>query len=103
MEVPEELARRIALFRRTGLIFRDADELFTETGWLQVMLGQRIEPAHYHSLADDLEDAKLQAFLSDIRTLVARAVERLPSHDDFVARTCAPPRGPADVDKRVNA
>ena len=103
MEVPEELARRIALFRRTGLIFREADELFTETGWLQVMLGQRIEPAHYHPLADDLEDAKLQAFLSDIRTLVARAVERLPSHDDFVARTCAPPRAPADVDKRVNA
>jgi tryptophan halogenase len=88
--VPHELARRIELFHRTGLIFREADELFTETGWLQVMLGQRIEPSRYHPLADDLEDSKLQAFLSDIRTLVSRAVERLPAHDDFVARTCAP-------------
>jgi len=90
MEVPEELVRRIELFRHTGLIFREADELFTETGWLQVMLGQRIEPAHYHPLADELEKSKLQAFLSDIRTLINRAVERLPTHDDFVARTCAP-------------
>jgi len=90
MDVPDALARRIELFRRTGLIFREADELFTETGWLQVMLGQRIAPAHYQPLADDLEESKLQAFLSDIRILVARAVERLPAHDDFVARTCAP-------------
>lgn len=90
MEVPDELARRIDLFRHTGLIFREADELFTETGWLQVMLGQRIEPRHYQPLADELEDSKLQAFLSDIRTLVNRAVERLPTHDDFVAKTCAP-------------
>ncbi|MES2404672.1 MAG: tryptophan halogenase family protein [Pseudomonadota bacterium] len=90
MDVPEELARRIALFRRTGLIFREADELFTEAGWLQVMLGQRIEPAHHHPLTDELEDSKLRAFLSDIRTLILRAVERLPAHDDFVARTCAP-------------
>jgi tryptophan halogenase len=90
MEVPGELERRIELFRRTGLIFREADELFTETGWLQVLLGQRIEPRHHQPLADGLEDSKLQAFLSDIRTLVSRAAERLPAHDDFVARTCAP-------------
>jgi tryptophan halogenase len=103
MQVPEELARRIQLFRRTGLIFREADELFTETGWLQVMLGQRIEPEHYNPLADELDDSKLQGFLSDIRTLVSRAAARLPTHDDFVARTCAPSRAPAPVDTRVNA
>jgi tryptophan halogenase len=91
MEVPEELARRIELFRRTGLIFREADELFTETGWLQVMLGQRIEPEHYNPLADELDESKLQGFLSDIRMLVSRTVGRLPAHDDFVAQTCAPP------------
>jgi tryptophan halogenase len=91
MEVPSALARRIELFRRTGLIFRDADELFTEVGWLQVLLGQRIEPAAYHPLADELESPKLDGFLSDIRTLVQRAAAGLPSHDDFVARTCASP------------
>ena len=90
MDVPESLAQRIALFRRTGLIFREADELFTEVAWLQVLLGQRVQPAHYHPLADELEEPKLQAFLSDIRTLVSRAAATLPSHDDSVARLGAP-------------
>ncbi|HLI17864.1 MAG TPA: tryptophan halogenase family protein [Rhodanobacteraceae bacterium] len=94
MDVPEDLARRIELFRRTGLIFREADELFTETGWLQVMLGQRIEPERYHPLADELEESKLQAFLSDIRTLVSRAASRLPSHDEFLARACGSREAP---------
>ena len=84
MDVPPELAQRISLFRRTGLIFREADELFTETGWLQVLLGQHIEPERYHPLADELEESKLQAFLADIRTLVNRTVARLPTHDQFV-------------------
>ncbi|HEX7129784.1 MAG TPA: tryptophan 7-halogenase, partial [Rhodanobacteraceae bacterium] len=91
MDIPQELARRIALFRRTGLIFREADELFTETGWLQVMLGQRIEPAQYHPLADELDERQLDGFLSDIRTLIGRAVKTLPPHDAFVARSCGVP------------
>lgn len=91
MDVPESLAQRIELFRRTGLIFREADELFTEVAWLQVLLGQRTEPAHYHPLADELEDSKLKGFLSDIRTLVNRAVAPLPTHDEYVARTCGVP------------
>jgi tryptophan halogenase len=103
MQVPEGLAHRIELFRRTGLIFREADELFTETGWLQVLLGQRIVPGHYHPLADDLEDSKLQAFLSDIRTLVSRAAERLPTHDAFVAHACPPTGHSAPVATRADA
>jgi tryptophan halogenase len=91
MEIPPELACRIALFRRTGLIFREADELFTETGWLQVMLGQRIEPVQYHPLADELDQAQLDGFLSDIRILIGRAVRTLPPHDAFVARHCGMP------------
>ena len=56
------------------------------------MLGQRIEPQHYHPLADELEDAKLQAFLSDIRTLVNRTVAKLPTHHAFVAHRGGVPR-----------
>jgi tryptophan 7-halogenase len=91
MEVPPELARRIELFRRTGMIFREADELFTETGWLQVLLGQRIEPARHHPLADELGEQQLEHFLADIRTLVGRAVNILPPHHEFVARHCGAP------------
>ncbi len=86
MQVPESLARRIDLFRRTGLIFREADELFTEPGWLQVLIGQHILPTRHHPLADALEAPKLEGFLADIRTLVERAAAGLPAHDAYIAR-----------------
>ncbi|MFC5580214.1 tryptophan halogenase family protein [Rhodanobacter terrae] len=86
MEIPPSLARRIELFRRTGLIFREADELFTETGWLQVLLGQHIEPERHNPLADALTAEQLDGFLADIRSLVGRAKNSLPAHHEFVAR-----------------
>jgi len=86
MDIPPALTRRIELFRCTGMIFREADELFTETGWVQVLLGQRIEPARHHPLADALTAEQLDGFLADIRTLVGRAKNTLPPHHEFVAR-----------------
>jgi tryptophan 7-halogenase len=86
MDIPPALARRIELFRRTGMVFREADELFTESGWVQVLLGQRIEPKCHHPLADALTAEQLDGFLADIRTLVGRAKNTLPPHHEFVAR-----------------
>jgi len=88
MEIPESLARRIALFRGNGSIFRDADELFTEVGWLQVMLGQGIEPQRHHPLADTLDQGQLDEFLGNIHTLVDRAAGTLPPHERFIAEHC---------------
>ncbi|HEY8327531.1 MAG TPA: tryptophan halogenase family protein [Rhodanobacter sp.] len=86
MDIPPALARRIELFRRTGMVFREGDELFTESGWVQVLLGQRIEPERHHPLADALTAEQLDGFLADIRTLVGRAKNTLPPHHEFVAR-----------------
>jgi tryptophan 7-halogenase len=86
MDIPPALTRRIELFRRTGMIFREADELFTESGWVQVLLGQRIEPERHHPLADALTAEHLDGFLADIRTLVGRAKNMLPPHHEFAAR-----------------
>ncbi|MFC5524741.1 tryptophan halogenase family protein [Rhodanobacter ginsengisoli] len=95
MEIPESLARRIALFRGNGSIFREADELFTEVGWLQVLLGQGIEPQRHHPLADALDQDQLDEFLGNIRTLVGRAAGTLPPHERFVAEHCRAPDAPA--------
>lgn len=89
MSVPDELTAKIELFRTTGRIYREHEELFTEVGWLQVMLGQRIAPERHHPIADGLEDEKLAGFMKDIRTLIERAAAGMPRHEDFIARHCA--------------
>lgn len=85
MAIPDGLAHRIELFRRNAHIFREGEELFTEMGWLQVMIGQGIVPERYHALADALPQAQLDEFLGNIRTLVGRAVATMPSHAEFIA------------------
>ncbi|WP_158881995.1 tryptophan halogenase family protein [Rhodanobacter sp. L36] len=89
IEMPESLARKIDLFRSSGQIFREGEELFTEVGWMQVLLGQGIEPTRHHPLADAMPAAELDEFLSHIRTLIDRAVTTMPGHSQFIASHCA--------------
>ena len=88
IEMPDELSRRIALFRESGQIVREHEELFTEVGWLQVMVGQGIVPQRHHPAADALPAKELEGFLGNMRTLIQRAVDTFPSHDAFVATHC---------------
>ncbi|HEU0097311.1 MAG TPA: tryptophan halogenase family protein [Allosphingosinicella sp.] len=91
ISVPESLRRRVALFRANGRIFRKAEELFAEVGWLQVMLGQGVVPEGYHPLADQLSEDQLAEFLGLAGKHVDHVVGRLPAHEEFVARHCAMP------------
>ncbi len=89
MRVPDALTAKIELFRSAGRIYREHEELFTETGWMQVMLGQRMTPERYHPLADTLPQNDLDGFFNDIRTLIARAVTDMPAHEEYIAKHCA--------------
>lgn len=89
MAVPAELARRIALFRETGRLIRIDEELFTEPGWLQVLVGQGILPQAHHPLADALSDAESADFCASIAALTAKAAATFPAHDAFLARIAA--------------
>jgi tryptophan halogenase len=86
MDIPAGLAHRMQLFRRTAHIFREGEELFTQMGWLQVLVGQGVYPQRYHPLADALPEAQLDEFLDNIRTLIDRAVAGMPGHADFIER-----------------
>ena len=89
MSVPDELTAKIDLFRTTGRIYREHEELFTENGWLQVMLGQRIAPERHHPLAAMLTESQLEEFLQNIKIMIERAVATMPLQSDFIARCCA--------------
>jgi tryptophan halogenase len=87
MAVPDSLARRMALFRDTGKVFREQDELFTEVAWQQVMIGQGLVPRDYHPLVDALSRQELDEFMDNVRDIVAEAVAALPDHEQYLNAT----------------
>jgi tryptophan halogenase len=86
MDLPDTLRRKIALFRCSGGIFRDGDELFDVPGWAQVMIGQGILPQSWHPIADQLDQPKLQQFLDMLETAYVQDAARMPDHAAYIAK-----------------
>ncbi|HZD52903.1 MAG TPA: tryptophan 7-halogenase, partial [Woeseiaceae bacterium] len=78
-----------------GRCYRDADELFAEISWIEVMLGQRIEPRAYHPLVDRVPDADIYRFLDGVAQTIERCVGAMPKHQAFIDRHCAATSPPA--------
>ena len=81
---PEGLAGKLEMFRRNGRVIREHNELFTETSWLSVMVGQGIEAGGYHPAADILPDAETLTRLAHIREVVAGTAELMPTQEQFL-------------------
>jgi tryptophan halogenase len=75
---PDGLAYKLDMFRRTGRVFREHEELFTETSWLAVMVGQGAEAEDYHPAADILPDPQTLQRLAHIREVVAQTSSLMP-------------------------
>ncbi len=88
MAIPDSLAHRVELFRSRGKIARFEDQLFVEPSWVAVFKGQGIEPRDYDRLADVLPVEEVRRSLADTRRRIAQIAERLPTHDEFIARHC---------------
>jgi len=89
MNVPNTLTEKIELFRANGRISRFNEELFAETGWLQVLIGQGVVPHGYHPLAKMQSDGELSELLTLMRRALTKHVVDMPSHADFIAQHCA--------------
>jgi tryptophan halogenase len=87
MEIPDSLRRRMDLFRQDAHVYFNSGELFAIDSWVAVMMGQGIMPQGYHPFAR-IADAELQRFLASHRAQVARVVNALPKHADFVRQYC---------------
>ena len=81
---PEGLAEKLAMFRSSGRVFREHNELFTETSWESVLIGQGIEPGGYHPAADLLPVEETLKRLASIRGTIARTVEQMPTQEEFL-------------------
>lgn len=92
MSVPDALQERIDLFSSHGRIIRNGDELFALDSWVQVMHGQGLHPRGYHPLVDQRSEVDIAAFLANVEHVIKACVDVMPSHDEFIAATCAAPK-----------
>ena len=89
MAIPDSLTQRIALFGGSAHAYQAKDELFRVDSWMQVMLGQRLEPRGYHHMARLMQPEQLRTALRDMKQHIAEAVAVLPRHQQFLDRYCA--------------
>ena len=85
MPIPDYLADKIAVFESHGRIFRENEELFNDTSWFAVMVGQGLKPKGWDPMADVMSEDLLRARMNEIRAVIARSVESMPDHMAFVA------------------
>lgn len=88
MEIPASLSHKIQLFKDTGRVFLDDGDIFRVDSWTQVMLGQGIMPEQYHKIAEVMNDKELENFMASLKSSITNAVEKLPSHGEFVQSYC---------------
>jgi tryptophan 7-halogenase len=88
MDIPDSLKHRIELFKGSGRVFKVPTELFGENSWIQVMLGQGLEPEQYHPIVNMMSDEELEKFLTGIHGSVGKLVDQLPEHQRFIDHYC---------------
>lgn len=88
MSLPESLQEKIDLYKLNGQVFREEDELFTETSWVAVMMGQGLFPQGYNPMVDQFEAGSLSNEVSEIEKSIRFLVSQMPSHGDFLQKNC---------------
>jgi tryptophan halogenase len=88
MAVPDSLTEKIELFRHNGQIFREDDELFTETSWAAVMMGQGIMMGGHNAMAEALNEPSTGKELDAIQQSIQFVAQHMPTHGDYLARYC---------------
>ena len=88
MEIPDSLKERVELFRSRGRVLGRHEDLFAYTSWVAVMLGQGLKPEGHDPMADQAPAAEMAARLNQIRSVIQRGVEAMPTHQQFIDRHC---------------
>jgi tryptophan 7-halogenase len=83
MQIPDTLAERIELYRRTGRIRMRTGELFSDLSWFYIFEGMGVTPESYDPLMDVVKEAQLRDILAKLATATATVVGPAPSHDSY--------------------
>lgn len=91
MAVPDSLMEKEALFRRTGRIVLQTDELFRDASWFAVMMGQGLRPEDFNPLAKAYSEPGDLRHFAQLREKIAREVTMAPPHMQVVRSLAGAP------------
>jgi tryptophan halogenase len=91
MSVPDSLTEKVELFRQNGQIFREDDELFTETSWAAVMMGQGIKMGGHNAMADAVKEPTTRREIDEMEKSIQFVVQHMPSHGEYLKQYCPAP------------
>jgi tryptophan 7-halogenase len=89
MDVPDRLTEKMEVFANAGRAFRENEELFNDTSWFAVMVGQGLIPRTYDPVANLLSEEETRKRLDQIRGAVLNSADYMPRHIDFIRDNCA--------------
>lgn len=81
MAVPDTLAEKLTLWRRTAQVARYTEGLFLEPSWVAVYLGQGVIPEGRDPRVELQDDTRIAAALAELRADIVARVERMPLHN----------------------
>ncbi|WP_394200727.1 tryptophan halogenase family protein [Marinagarivorans algicola] len=88
MDIPNSLQEKIDLYKNTGHLMREGDDLFSENSWLSVLEGQGQVCQKYNPLTHTAPINDLSAQLQGIRTVVKQCALQAPTHQEFIDKYC---------------
>jgi tryptophan halogenase len=88
MPIPDSLAFKIEMFRRTGRVPEPAYDLFHPPSWVAVLLGQGIVPEGFDPMVEAVPEPEAEQVLERIRALIAHTAQEMPRQQQFIDRCC---------------
>jgi tryptophan halogenase len=88
MSIPDSLQQKLEIYQAYGRIERQADELFREESWVQMLVGQNMLPNGYDPFVDVKTQQELESFVNTTQTVIKNCLAKLPSHADFISQHC---------------
>ncbi len=89
LPLSDRLVERIRIFQKSGRCFHERDELFSDTSWFAVMVGQGLDYERFDPVAELLSLEETRERLFQIKAAIANSAAYMPGHREFIAENCA--------------
>jgi tryptophan halogenase len=86
MDIPDSLAKRMALFSQTGQHLNYDTGLFLKPSWISVYLGQRRAASDVDPRVLTLDPEEMKQMLERLKDKVGRAASSMPAHKRALLR-----------------